>query len=319
MIDKLLVSHVGKAMRTRQIGMWVQLPSLLVFVCLSFVSCNLFDDELNTGSASDTDVAVHLLFVDTDLSSQSIVSQDSGIQVAQWQVESAILDFENGSVDLLPGQPCNFIDTVMNAPTVDGSCESVLILDVSSGSLSSMLRLELSMQVLRAFPLFLPPQGDFDGDGWLNASDNCLLIFNPNQLDSNGDGFGDNCTLLDPNLGALPDSDGDGVVDAIDNCVWISNPNQEDNSDGMSNGIGDACFKQEAQVQLAGEFSFSLTLGPTFLPLEPGGRGFLVVDFGSSDSLDCDWNAGVCELDPLELTYCLITDVSQTESGCRLS
>lgn len=37
------------------------------------------------------------------------------------------------------------------------------------------------------------PYGDYDGDGILNYKDNCYYIFNPTQLDSDGDGFGDAC------------------------------------------------------------------------------------------------------------------------------
>jgi len=57
---------------------------------------------------------------------------------------------------------------------------------------------------------------DADNDGILNLSDNCLLIYNPNQLDSDNDKIGDTC----------------------DNCPMNWNPNQEDFDD---DGEGDAC------------------------------------------------------------------------------
>lgn len=70
---------------------------------------------------------------------------------------------------------------------------------------------------------------DFDGDGILNDVDNCVLVFNDDQLDTDGDGQGDLCD---------DDDDNDGVLDVNDNCQFIPNPDQADN-DG--DGIGDLC------------------------------------------------------------------------------
>jgi gliding motility-associated-like protein len=58
--------------------------------------------------------------------------------------------------------------------------------------------------------------GDSDGDGIVDASDNCPSVSNPDQADMDGDGIGDVC----------------------DNCVAISNSNQLD-TDG--DGIGNVC------------------------------------------------------------------------------
>jgi hypothetical protein len=79
-----------------------------------------------------------------------------------------------------------------------------------------------------------PP--DFDGVG---VCDNCPLIFNPGQEDSDGDVVGDLC---DP----CTDIDGDGFgnsgfpanVCATDNCPFAANPLQTDTD---TDGIGDAC------------------------------------------------------------------------------
>jgi hypothetical protein len=48
---------------------------------------------------------------------------------------------------------------------------------------------------------------DTDNDGIPDTSDNCTLVFNPSQRDTDGDGFGNMCD---------PDFDNDGVVNAAD-------------------------------------------------------------------------------------------------------
>ena len=74
-----------------------------------------------------------------------------------------------------------------------------------------------------------PPPPDSDGDGILDSSDNCPLISNADQLDTDGDGLGDVCD---------DDRDNDGILDGSDNCPLISNADQLD-TDG--DGLGDVC------------------------------------------------------------------------------
>lgn len=77
---------------------------------------------------------------------------------------------------------------------------------------------------------------DTDGDGLRNLPDNCPLVWNPDQRDSDGDLVGDAC---DPDLvNTIGDMDGDGIADAQDNCPHHPNPLQAD-SDG--DAAGDLC------------------------------------------------------------------------------
>jgi hypothetical protein len=70
---------------------------------------------------------------------------------------------------------------------------------------------------------------DDDGDGVLDTNDDCPLVADPDQTDTDGDGTGDACT---------DDADGDGVLDATDNCPLVANSGQ-DNHD--TDADGDAC------------------------------------------------------------------------------
>ncbi len=71
------------------------------------------------------------------------------------------------------------------------------------------------------------PDDDDDGDDHIDTADNCPLVVNADQADSNNDGIGNAC-----------DADSDGVLTGVDNCPLIPNPDQLD-TDG--DGRGDLC------------------------------------------------------------------------------
>jgi hypothetical protein len=80
---------------------------------------------------------------------------------------------------------------------------------------------------------------DKDGDGVNIEEDNCPLVANHSQKDSDDDRVGDACDNAVETLNSRQeDTDRDGVGDIIDNCKLVVNPDQADRD---NDGWGDAC------------------------------------------------------------------------------
>jgi len=71
-----------------------------------------------------------------------------------------------------------------------------------------------------------PPPADVDSDGVPDVTDNCSIVFNPDQTDTDADGVGNQC----------------------DNCPLLANPDQGDLDD---NGYGNACDNTRLYVNAA--------------------------------------------------------------------
>lgn len=103
----------------------------------------------------------------------------------------------------------------------------------------------ISMIVALGFASGASAQGaaDPDGDGFNNATDNCPLVANPLQADTDADGLGNACDDKDNR-----DPDDDNIISANDNCPFVPNPGQEDTDattdpsmPGSHDPRGDAC------------------------------------------------------------------------------
>lgn len=103
-----------------------------------------------------------------------------------------------------------------------------------------------------------PTRGpDSDGDGAVDASDNCALVANPDQANADGDLLGDACDPCVNGPQSGKDTDRDGFDDACDACTMGANSDEDgdgfldgcdvcpgdadDQSDSDGDGIGDLC------------------------------------------------------------------------------
>ncbi len=91
-----------------------------------------------------------------------------------------------------------------------------------------------------------PLLADTDSDTVNDGADNCGLLSNTDQLDTDRDNSGNVCDS---------DDDGDAVADASDNCPLVSNASQDDGND---NGVGDAC--EAAPANIAGFWLAHITV-----------------------------------------------------------
>lgn len=131
---------------------------------------------------------------------------------------------------------------------------------------------------------------DADGDGWVDADDNCPTAANADQADLDQDGDGDACDA---------DDDGDGASDASDNCAIIANPDQA-NSD--NDGLGDACDADDDNDGVA-DGSDNCTLIPNAgqTDTDHDGGGDVCDDDDDADGvLD---GADACPATPMDVAY----------------
>jgi len=96
------------------------------------------------------------------------------------------------------------------------------------------------------------PDPDSDGDGVADAQDNCTLVSNTSQQDSDNDGYGNVCD---------PDINNDGVVNFVDISLWTPAFNTSNNGPEDFNGDG-----------LVNFLDFSIMTEMFLLPPGPSGQ-----------------------------------------------
>jgi Ca2+-binding RTX toxin-like protein len=115
---------------------------------------------------------------------------------------------------------------------------------------------------------------DDDNDGILDGNDPCVTVANNRLLDADRDGLPDVCDA-DPADGPGADFDGDGTPDITDNCPAVANADQA-NAD--SDDLGDAC---ETPIQL--QCTITGTAGDDVLVGTPGPD--VICGLGGDDEL----------------------------------
>jgi len=118
---------------------------------------------------------------------------------------------------------------------------------------------------------------DTDGDTVDDTIDNCPVVANVDQLDTDGNGIGDACQ----------DTDADTILDTIDNCPVVANVDQLDSD---SNGIGDACQDTDADTILDTIDNCPLVANVDQLDSDSNGIGDACQDTDADTILDTNDN-----------------------------
>ena len=133
-----------------------------VLLALLAAGCTEIENPVNTDIGT-----TRLITVDSGLAPQSVSDPQTPIQVAEWTIEVAELEYSglDEPLDLTIGSPCETVQTVYEFPITEGRCERGIVIDsAAAGPREVLLRVAFTMQVRRAEPVVLPPAGDHDHD-----------------------------------------------------------------------------------------------------------------------------------------------------------
>ena len=188
----------------------------------------------------------------------SVGAQPGGLTNADFNGDGkpdlAVADLDSTNVSVLLGTGTGSFDPATTFP-VGTKTTDIASADFNGDGKPDLAVTNYSSNTVSV--LLNTTDGDGDGDGVLDSTDNCKDAANANQTDTDGDGQGDACDST-PNG---PDADSDGVPDSTDNCKDAANADQAD-ADG--DGTGDACDTTDPQDD---------TIKPKVSAVTPTGRG----------------------------------------------
>ena len=134
--------------------------------------------------------------------------------------------------------------TVSIQPLLYGGTAPLTTLRAYDAS-GSFVTLDLGTSALDTIvltPDFVPPPPDSDGDAVADADDNCLLKFNPDQIDTDADGCGNQCDADFTQDGTVGSGDFFRMAGAYGSLVPPASPNIDVGPDPPDGVIGAADF-----------------------------------------------------------------------------
>ena len=247
-----------------------------------------------------------------DITDSTLSSQRAPLpapQVVTWRVDelsASGLNGFDGTYSFLYSGPCSYqLNAAAPVSFVQSCRTSGLTLKPATVSSGATFRLTISrLEVRAAARPDLTASADPDGDGVPNETDNCPIVPNPGQEQTNaGQGVfdvGDACFAKnDDGDFTFPDQDQDGVSDILDNCIWYPNPapaGQLVPTDSDNDGIGDACERIAPVILPNG--SLTIECDNVDFTTVPSAISFFRLDFGRPGVLTCDAGFTGCTIDP---------------------
>lgn len=278
-------------------------PVLAVLLLVGTTGCS------TTESVFPTTGSLRVTLRDNNLATQAT---SGSVQLMRWVVDSttATVSGVPGVVAFTEVSPCFFQDNVFFRGDLGGQCVGTGLIIGTDAPTTATFHLTLSrMEMHRGSRPELPDLGDYDGDGVLNASDNCKIVSNPPdptthlQTDINGDGIGDACEFLDSTGVLVADQDLDGVRDAVDNCFLVANPVDPTSGfqpDADGDLIGDACDQVVPVVIPGGTLKLDCPTGA--FQATASALDLFIIAFDHTTALSCTPSFSSCVLEPTKVT-----------------
>ncbi|MDB2707125.1 hypothetical protein N9Z30_05485 [Pseudomonadales bacterium] len=224
-------------------------------------------DDWNEGKTQADSASDPALVLDDDDDNDGVNDEDDSypLEASLWsmKIEDALAGIADDNLRACVAEAASGKQQVSEVTSLDCSGRGISVLNGLSG-LTNLVYLDLSYNSISDFsPIAdLVPNLtdgylndnqsiDSDADGVADEVDNCPSVANADQLNTDGDAFGNVCDSDDDGDGVsdvdeaangtdplLVDTDGDGANDNADNCALVANADQENTDD---DGEGNAC------------------------------------------------------------------------------